>query len=282
MRILFIAHHKWPHIGGVEKHMQEVSKSLERKGNKVKIISEEDIKYPHVKLLGLLYIWYWFFKNRKMIQNVDVVHIHDVFIWYLPFCFLYPKKPVYITFHGWEGVWPIPGKNIFYKRLAAKLSKGSIAVGYYIEKYYGVKADKIIYGGTTIYRYIDISKRKNTAVFVGRLERDTGVLKFTEWLKKNPGKKAEFIGDGSLRGECEKYGKVCGFCDPIPFFKKAEYAVPAGYLSYIEAKSFGCKIIVYPNNSLKKDYWKEIEKVKKFPTWGKIADEYLSLYNNTK
>lgn len=146
MKILFLARYKWPHIGGVEKHIQRVASSLKRLGHKIIIISEEDIKYPHIKFLGLLYIWLWLFKNRKLIEQADIVYCHDVFIWYLPFRFLYPSKPVYTTFHGWEGIWPIPPKNVLLKRLAAKLSWGTIAVGKYIEKYYGIRADKIIYG----------------------------------------------------------------------------------------------------------------------------------------
>ena len=147
MKILFLAQHKWPHIGGVEKHIHEVTKSLEKKGHKVKTISSEDIKYYRIKFLGLLYIWFWLFKNRKLISGADIIHCHDVFIWYLPFHFLYPDKKVFTTFHGWEGIYPIPGKYIFLKRLASKLSWGTIAVGKYIEKYYFITADKIMYGG---------------------------------------------------------------------------------------------------------------------------------------
>lgn len=148
MKILFLAQHKWPHVGGVEVHIRELVKSLKLKGQSVKIISSEDIRYPKIKYLGLLYIWHWLWKNREIIKSSDLVHVHDVFIWYLPFRFLYPSKKVYTTFHGWEGVWPIPWKNILQKRIASKLSTGTIAVGKYIEKYYGIKADKIIYGGT--------------------------------------------------------------------------------------------------------------------------------------
>lgn len=147
MKILFFTRRAWPDIGGVEKHVGEVAKALEKKGHSVRIISERDIKYPHIKFFGLLFIWFWLFRNRNIIEKADVVHCHDVFIWYLPFRFLYPGKPVFTTFHGWEGVWPIPRKNILLKRLAAKLSWGTIAVGHFIEKYYGIKADKIIYGG---------------------------------------------------------------------------------------------------------------------------------------
>ena len=82
-----------------------------------------------------------------------------------------------------------------------------------------------------------------------------------------------------MRKECEEYGKVTGFIDPIPYLRKAEYVIPSGYLSYIEAFSFRCKIRVYSNNSLKRDYWSEIEKVKKFQAWGQIANDYLDLYN---
>ncbi len=147
MKILFLTHHKSPRIGGVEKHIKEISGALARKGNKVTIISSEDVKYPDVKFVGLLYIWLWLFKNRSLITGADIVHCHDVFVWYLPFRFGYPNKPVYTTFHGWEGIWPIPRKYIFMKQLATKLSWGTIAVGKFIEKYYEIKVDKIMYGG---------------------------------------------------------------------------------------------------------------------------------------
>jgi glycosyltransferase involved in cell wall biosynthesis len=146
MKILFLVQHKWPHVGGVEKHVFELSKNLKVKGESVKTVSEEDIKYPHIKFFGLLYIWFWLFQNRRLIQDADIIHCHDVFIWYLPFRFLYSGKKVFTTFHGWEVTWPIPLKNILMKRLASKLSVGTIAVGKYIERYYGIKTDKIIYG----------------------------------------------------------------------------------------------------------------------------------------
>lgn len=117
-------------------------------------------------------------------------------------------------------------------------------------------------------------------VFIGRLEKDTGVLQFLKWLDKNKKYSVDFCGDGSLRDICEKYGTVHGFTDPNPFLKSPSICVPGGYLSYIQAKRFGCKIMVFSNNPLKKDYWEEIQKIDKFPTWDKIANEYINLYNN--
>mgnify|MGYP001606166050 CR=1 FL=1 len=105
-------------------------------------------------------------------------------------------------------------------------------------------------------------------------------MKFLDWLDKNGGYRVNFCGDGNLREKCKKYGIVHGFCDPKPFLKRAKICVPGGYLSYIEAKNYGCEIMTFSNNPLKKDYWNEIKKIRKFPTWDKIADEYINLYNS--
>ncbi len=277
MKILFLSRSKSPNIGGVEKHLDEISTELVKRGFETKTISEDDIEYPHIKLIGLLYIWYWLFKNRTLIKNSNVIHCHDVFIWYLPFRFLYPNKRVFTTFHGWEGKWPIPLKNILLKRLANKLSFGSISVGHYIEKYYGIKSDFIIYGGH--YKVVKQSKINNLIVWVGRLEVDTGLPKFLNWLDDNKGYKVEFLGDGSLKEECQNYGEVLGFVNPTSRIAKAEICVPGGYLSYIDAKEAGCKIITFSDNPLKRDYWKEIELVKSFPSWKQVSDTYINLWS---
>jgi len=293
MRILFITRRYSPSIGGVEKHVREVSLSLRKKGHKVTVISEEDIKYPHIKLLGLFSIWFWLFRNRNLIKQSDIVHCHDVFIWYLPFRFLYPSKPVYTTFHGWEGRYPIPKKNILLKKLSAKLSWGSICVGKYIEKYFGIKADFITYGAVTSILYSIEVKKPKYIVFIGRLERDTGLLTFLEWLEKHEGYGVGFCGDGALRSECERYGKVHGFGDPKPFLIKAEFCIPGGYLSALEAMAYKCKIKVFLDNPLKADYWRltpfyewvEEEDVEsayewvKGQNWKKLARVYIKLWS---
>ena len=289
MKILFITRLFYPHIGGVEKHAYEVSKCLKRKGNSVKIISEQDIRQPHIKLFGLIYIWLWLFNNRKFIKNADVIHCHDIFIWYFPFKFLYPRKPVFTTFHGWEEKWPIPIFNIIQKRIAAKFSNFTIAVGKYIEKYYGFTANKITYGATSMIRINRVKKINNSIIYVGRLEENTGLLQFLNWLKINKRYKVDFCGDGNLRKECEKYGTVHGFTDPNPYYKEAECCVPGGYLAALEALSYGCKLKLFWNNKVKEDYWKmspfvrkDVDVWAKSQTWDKLADEYLDLYNNIK
>jgi glycosyltransferase involved in cell wall biosynthesis len=268
MKVLFISKHKHPHIGGVEVHIRELTKELEKKNHEINTISEEDIKQPKIKMIGLLYIWFWFFKNIRLIKEADIVHIHDVFIWYIPFRFIFPSKKVYITFHGWEGKFPIPTYNVINKRIANKLTSGSIAVGKYIEKYYGIKADYIIHGGvnSTSLKLHSAGKIKNSIVWLGRTDQDTGYLEFQKWLLKQ---KTKYI---------VKY--VTNVKDPEKYLKTAEYCVPSGYLSYLEAKSYERKIMTFANSPLKVDYWNEIKLLKNIPTWNEVAKVYIKLWKS--
>jgi glycosyltransferase involved in cell wall biosynthesis len=305
MKLFFLTRLYSPHIGGVERHVMEVGRRLIVKGESITVLTErhdEKLKgseiingvkvirfsYPKIKFFGLVSIWFWLFKNRKLIEESDVVHCHDVFIWYLPFRFLYPQKPVFTTFHGLEWDRLFSRVSIFQKHLAAKLSNGTIGVGKFLEKYLKIKFDLITYGAVSMYQYIETESR-NRIVFVGRLQKDTGIIQFLKWFNENPGYKVDFCGDGPLRKECEKYGNVHGFTDPTPFYKKARYCVPGGYLAALEALNAGCLLKLFWSDKVKEDYWKMSPFVKKDvkewarkQTWEKLTNEYLDLYNNAK
>lgn len=176
------------------------------------------------------------------------------------------------------------------KRIARHFSD-IVSVGNYIGKYYMVKPDVISYGAVN-WQYKKFKKDSKSIVYVGRLEENTGLGEFLKWLDKNPGYSVDFCGDGKLRDKCRKYGKVHGFCDPIPFYKKAKICVPGGYLAALEALSYGCELKLFWNNPVKKDYWKmsPFYKLKgkklidwaKAQTWEKLANEYIALYNSKK
>ena len=116
MKIVMFTKYFYPHIGGVEKHVEclsnkicemcksniEISiithkyydgiKSFEnRKGVKI-----YRFRYPKIKYIGLLNIWLWLFKNINIVKEADIIHIHDVFIWYLPLRLIYPRKKVFV------------------------------------------------------------------------------------------------------------------------------------------------------------------------------------------
>lgn len=308
MNIIFLSHYFYPHVGGVEKHVLNVGKKLTKHGDKVTVITEkynnilkkydevENInivrfKCRNIKGIGLISIWLWLYKNRNLIKDADIIHCHDVFIWYLPFKFIYPTKKVFTTIHGFEWDNPFRKISLQQKRIAINLSYKVIGIGHFLSKYLNIKFDHISYGASYVHDY-ETSHDVKKIVYVGRLEVNTGILEFLIWLNKNPGYNIDFCGDGPLRKECEKYGKVHGFVDPTPYYKKAEYVVPGGYLAALEALNYGCKLKLYWNNKLKEDYWKmsPFYKLKgkklynwaRAQTWDKLANEYLDLYNSIK
>ncbi len=278
MNILFISHFKYPHVGGVEKHVEKIKSDLIEKGHQVKVVSEQDIKFPHIKFIGLLCIWFWFFKNRDLIKNADIIHIHDVFIWYLPFRFIYPSKKVFTTIHGGQSIWPIPFYNKLLVKIASKLSNGTIAVGDFIRKYFNIISDYVIYGGVDEENISN--KKEKIIIFLGRLEKDTGVYEFIQKIKKYKAYKIYFIGDGSLRGVCNKYGRVTGFINPQDYLKKASICFAGGYLSALEALKYGCTLWVGAKTPIKKYYWKTFpyKKGSMLPSWKDVVKVYESLY----
>lgn len=163
MTIVFFTSRFYPEVGGVEKHALEVSKELIKRGHNIIVVSENHgglkdrenyggieiyrIKINTSERLKKFVIWKWLFENRKLIEKADIVHCLDVFYWFLPFRFFYPKKPVFTTFCGYETQFPPSKKAIFIRKISEKLSWGNICVGDFIKKWYGTKPDFVTYGG---------------------------------------------------------------------------------------------------------------------------------------
>ncbi|MDO8659724.1 MAG: glycosyltransferase, partial [Candidatus Parcubacteria bacterium] len=163
MKVLFLTRLFYPHIGGVEKHVLEISKILIKKGYKVIVVAEKHqdnlrnkeefngitiyrIDVGNNQWFKKFKIWWWFIKHIGFLKKADIIHCHDVFFWYLPFRFLFLKKPVYTTFHGYES-YPISKRAIFVRKISEILSWGNICIGDYIKKWYGTKPTYISYGG---------------------------------------------------------------------------------------------------------------------------------------
>lgn len=277
MKVLFIARYYLPRIGGVEKHVFEITKKLKNKNLKINIVCEQTkgtgkrdtidgvtvyrIKFPRTKLVGLFFIWCWFWKHRKLIKEADIIHCHDVVVWYLPFRFLYPKKPLYATFHGWEGIFPIPFKYKFIRKITAYIVKGNICVGKYIEKWYGVKASYLIHGGVSDLllssSHLPFVNSKKI-LYLGRLDEDTGIKTYLDAFKilrtRIPGIRFEFLGGGKYRKEAERIGTVHGFQDKTEdFIKDSRFVCTSGYLSMLEAISLKRLVFSVSENPIKFD-----------------------------
>lgn len=281
MRILFLVRLFYPHIGGVEKHVYEISKKFIQMGYDVNVVTEKFDKnllgeevYDRIKVYRIpnflndstkkFKIWMWMLKNKKIIDAADVIHAHDVFFWYIPYFLLNPRKKVFVTFHGYETKFPIPKKTILIRRLSNFLVQGSINVGAYIEKWYSTKADYATYGGLDLKSQNYSSKVKTRQsklkiLFIGRLEEDTGVQIYLETLKllrkKGINFELEVCGDGTLRNKAEKFGKVHGFVRDLDrHIDRVDIVFASSYLSILESLAMGKVVFAVYQNELKKDY----------------------------
>ncbi len=265
MRALIITESYLPSLGGVEKHIASVLPYLKKAGFEIDILNKRELlkNQKQIKYLTLLKIWHLFFQKRSLIKKAEVIFIHDVFIYYLPFRFIFPRKKVITTFHGFEKIYPIPLKNIFYKKLAQKLSSQTISIGQYINKHYHLteKNNRLSYGGVDLpNKEIKIAnKEKNSFLFVGRLEKDTGLSIFLEFLDILINKKinfsVKFCGTGPLEKECQKYGQTLGMVKEVAnHLKKSSTCFAGGYLSILEAMAYKNFVLTAYDNPLKKDY----------------------------
>ena len=298
MTILFLTRLFYPHIGGVEKHVLEVSKILVKKGHSVTVLTEkfergllDTDEIDGIKILRIgngknnwsfgklrinlkkFRVWGNLWKNINLIKEADIIHVHDVFFWYLPFRFIYPGKPVYTTFHGYEGN-KIPGfKSKLMHKIAEKLSKGNICVGDFLKKWYGTKPDYVTYGGvgilpinTNTTNKYQLANKRVKILFLGRLEEETGIMEYLKVLKELQRKKYKFeitiLGDGSLRRKAENFSRVNkinaefkGFVEKIEsYLYKTDFILTSRYLGILEALSYKKLVFAHYNNLIKKDY----------------------------
>ena len=313
MTIVFLTRYFWPHVGGVERHVEAVGRELMKLGHKMTVITlKHEAKLPEtqtyrgLKIVRLPYsnskweIWRALWQKRQILKSADIIHCHDVFFWYLPFRFLWPKKPVFTTFHGWEGVYPIPKRNIFAHHLAEKLSWGNICIGDYLPIHYGTRADFISYGAPLLPappRRLPVKE----LIFIGRLDRDLGLMEYFIAIKKL-NLPVTFVGDGALRKEAAKIGKVVGVVKSLkPYLTRPAAILASSYLTMWEALSYGRPVFSLYQNQLKKDYlekfpaakaihisgsaeelveqFKSPKKIKiKFPDWKQVTRLYLKLW----
>lgn len=280
MNILFFSRLFYPHVGGVEKHVAKISKILINKGHKVTIVTEqsESKTKPYEIIEGIevfrmpklkdgkhkkFKIWKWLWVNIQLIRKADIVHCHDVFFWYLPFRFRFPFKKVFVTFHGYEG-YPLRQKDVLVRKISEKLSNGNICIGDFIKKWYGTRPDYVSYGAAEIQslKYqAPIKAKAVSAVFIGRLDEQTGILTYLDVArrikKKLPYFKLTVFGDGKLGKKAEKEVEFKGFVNNAEKqIGKYDLVFASRYLSILEAMAAKRLIFAVYDNPLKEDYLK--------------------------
>lgn len=287
MNILFIAPNFLPHIGGVEKHIDHLSKEMIKDGHSVTIVVQKfdsacknyekmnrleiiRIEKKKSRLARRLKMLSYMVINIKKILQYDIIHFHDYSTFWSFGLGVYPllklfKKDIYITFHGWEGDVPPRISVILKRRLTQRLTTANISIGHFISKWYGTKADIVSYGGVD--RVADLSENKeNYILFVGRLADDTGIFDYMKaWEEISKKISLEFVicGDGVLQKELKKYvaqkniQRVVfkGFVSDVEkYIKDAKIVLTSGYLGILEAFSYKKNVVAVYENDLKKDY----------------------------
>lgn len=282
MNILFVTQYYLPSIGGVQKHIREVTDQFLADGHRVDIIVTEscgNAPYENEGARSIYRLRKWRGRTGILLQmsslfhlfrQAHIIHFHDFStfwkygLWLLPVLKLLRKK-VYLTFHGWEGRCP-PAKSIVIKRkICALLADGNICIGHFIEKWYRMRADIVSYGG--VKRARELTGEKKDAVFVGRLSGDTGITEYVNaWKEINvqfPGLRLIICGDGPLRKTLEElvarkkimYIEFKGFVkEPETYVKNAAVVFTSGYLGMLEAFSQKKPVIASCDSELKRDY----------------------------
>jgi glycosyltransferase involved in cell wall biosynthesis len=293
--IVMLAPRFYPSVGGVEHVVRQISKGLVAQGIKVSVLTLRDglareyrdsidgvdiyrfdqpstDDYKNFFVLGVQRLQslsrYW-----KIIWQADAIHCHDwsMFIyWYLPFRFLFFFKPVYITFHGNEGIYPIPKRVLYFRKIAQWLTKDHICVGDYLKKWYKTPCDKVVYGGLELIRDLPSPLSKDSAVFAGRLEPDTGIVTYLsaiKMLKYQYDIELHFniFGEGSLREEIQVFIDKWGLNNVVmhgyfvasnnsAVFAWGNYAFVSQNLAMLEAMASHKLVFAVYDNPLKKDY----------------------------
>ncbi len=297
MKIIQITPSFYPSKGGVETHVKKVSEELVELGHEVEVITKLTVKseklkvkvknnsvcYLDVKGSGLSYklsIWRQMWRLKPVLDEADVIQVHDVAWWLLP---LWPfiRKKIFITFHGWEGVYPVPKRNIIQRRFFSHLARGVVHVGAFIQKFYGDKPDLVVYGavdddlrfkinpsasaGSKQLRAGNLRLRElRQVVFIGRLERVNEIelyLNFVKKLKKlYPLVEMTWVGDGSYKRHCQRLGVVTGMVDEAKltaYLKQADLILASSYLSILQALNLGKLVVAFYSNPLKASYLKD-------------------------
>lgn len=283
MTILHVAARYWPELGGVETHVRELSRVCVKRGNRVLVVTEQTNQrqsmhehHEGVEIVRLrfgprekpnykLSVWKTIWQHRKIFQSADIIHVHDIFWWLLP---LYPfvSHKVAITFHGWEGQFPVRWQAKLQRLLYNKLARGVIHVGDWIKEFYWDKPDEVIYGGVQLQpskaekkRSAEAQSQVLNAVFAGRLVPENAIEKYVALVAalKQQGiqVRMQWAGDGPERSVAAQVGKVLGWQSSLTAaIRAADVIFANSYLTMWEALAAGKPVVALSPHSLKEKY----------------------------
>jgi len=298
MKVVFLTRRYWPAVGGVERHVQFLSQALLQQlpSIELQVITEQhDPSLPEkeihqgVEILRLPLrpdtanpdikksVWGWMRQHKMLLQNVDIIHVHDVFFWLQPFLLSLHKPRIYTTFHGYEPPGPPTWKQRLMHQLAELQSERNICIGSFHQKWYGVEPTVRNYGAVDeVFAATPAPSQTKAAparstpekyLFIGRLEEDTGIWAYLEAMSalKERNKlnfRLDIAGEGPLKIQLERFVKQTDL--PVSFlgvqqatpqlYRNYDAACVSGYLSMLEALASGVPVVATYMTLLKRDY----------------------------
>lgn len=286
MNIVFFVTRYWPAVGGVEKYIRQLGRALVGMGHRVTVVAGahqsglpkrethdgiEVFRYPAYR--SRLRCWFCLMRWRRLFIEADVVHISDVLMveyYYSMIAWTIPRRPLFLTRHGLSYRCPVPVSEKRRAAHVARLVDGTIDDGRFIAKWLGVPGDTVLEQG--LWPPADKIEHlpeppSNTAVFVGRLEWDTGITNYLDALvvlKRTYGISfsLDVYGGGSLEAQLRERARR----DELPvtfhgFVENAQkhladgcFAFVSGRLAIQEAMAGRRLVVATYVNELKHDY----------------------------
>lgn len=287
-QVLMIAERLFPAIGGVEQHVAGLSQVLSHRGYHVTLVApahtpglpaQESLPYATIwripqeenRTRGRYpQAWRWWYRHRALLQQADIIHCHDVYAllhWLGPLRWLVPHIPIYLTYHGYEMVYPIPRRAWWYRWLSRYLVRGSLAIGHFIRQWFPVRPQFTTYGAVTLPPSPLPLPAEPRALFVGRLAEDTGLDLYVQGIglwQRETGRVLPLTvcGDGPLRPQLVQLAQAenvqadfLGWvADPTPHWQAATLAFTSGYLTMLTAMAYRRPVLSVYHSPVKESY----------------------------
>ena len=191
-----------PAVGGVEKYVRALATELVSMGHHVRIVTGahrpglpvreqldgiEILRFPAYR--SRLRCWWTLLRWRHIFAEADVVQISDIMMletYHAMIGWMSRPRPIFLTRHGLSCRHPVPPRDKRRALRAAGLVAGTVDDGHFIGKWLGVPGDVVLDQGLHP-RADDIEQipapAPDSAVFVGRLEWDSGLATYLDALR---------------------------------------------------------------------------------------------------
>lgn len=269
-KIVFVTPSYPPQLGGVETHVSQVTAQLINKGHQVTVItgSKTDKKLCPEKVMGIntkgqakYEIWQQIWSLRNVFFRADIVHVHDVGWWLAPVMPFVLHK-FNITFHGWEGDYPVRWQAKLHRLILALFARKTVHIGHFIQLFYWDVPDLVMYGGfdeKLLDTDVHAIKQPINIVFFGRLVAENGIDLYLQLLSELKQKKLKFnmnwVGDGPYKEKCSQFGEVTGMiAQTTQYLAEADLVMANSYLSMLQAQAMGKIVVSLYDNPLKEAY----------------------------